>query len=191
MGCCASKENLPVIPLHMAVYIPSWDLTGNIGGIRRFTSIFGISLYIGEKGNRGDKDRPPNGRITSRETKDINRYCMGLGTHNVVTNSSELLPLIENDTIFIMMETPDYWEERKITPTSLYDISPSGNLMFIFGNERDGIDNEVLANFINYVPCYLPQEETLVNTRARHNNVSLNLAHAVIATVSIMKGKAV
>ena len=55
MGCCASKENLPVIPLHMAVYIPSLDLTGNIGGIRRFTSIFGISLYIGEKGNRGQE----------------------------------------------------------------------------------------------------------------------------------------
>ena len=186
MGLCSSHENN--LNVNMSIYISSWDRTNNIGGIRRTACIFEIPLYIGEKGNRGNKDRSPQGRITTRERKDIERVCQGVGSHTVVTNPLDLFNMISSDTIFILMEAPNFWKNRNINPISLYDISPTGNIVFVFGNERDGISDDTL-NMFKYVPCYLPQNEKLVNTRKRHNNVSLNLAHVVVITIGIMKGK--
>lgn len=187
MGLCNSSRNR--LEFKMSIYIPSWDRTNNIGGIRRTAPILRVPLYIGQKGNRGNGDRPPEGRITSRERKDIERVCQGVGSHTVVTNPLDIFTIVPKNTTFVLMESPEFWKERDIIPVSLYDITPNGNMMFVFGNERDGISNETLNMFPQYVPCYLPQDNTLINTRKRHNNVSLNLAHAVVITIGVMKGK--
>lgn len=186
MGCCNSHE---IKNINVSIYIPSWDKFNNIGAIRRTTALLHIAMYIGEKGNRGNGDRPVNGRITSKELKGIERVCMGVGSNTIVTNPLDLFALVDPSTVFILMETFDYWNDRKIVPTSLYALPLTSNMMFVFGNERDGISEETVNMFKNYVPCYLPQDETLVNTRAIHNNVSLNLAHTVSLTVGVIKGK--
>jgi len=187
MGLCNSRRNRP--EFKMSIYIPSWDRTNNIGGIRRTAPILKVPLYIGQKGNRGNGDRPPEGRITTRERKDIERVSQGVGSYIVVANPIDLFTMIPDDMVFILMEAPVFWKEHNIDPVSLYDIMPNGNMMFVFGNERNGISDETLKMFPRYVPCYLPQDENLVNTRKHHINVSLNLAHAVVITIGVMKGK--
>lgn len=173
----------------MSIYIPSWDRMNNIGGILRTTAILDVSLYIGEKGNRGNNDRPCKGKITSRERKDIEGISQGVCSYSIVTDPNTLFDIINDDTLFILMETPDFWKTIDVSPISLYNIVPEDNMMFVFGNERHGISVETLKMFKNYIPCYLPQNNDLVNTRKRHNNVSLNLCHAAILTIGIMKGK--
>ena len=71
-------------------------------------------------------------------------------------------------------------EERKIIPTSLYDIPPSRNLMFIFGMNVTELTMKFSQNLIITFRVIYHKNETLVNTRVRNNNFSLNLAHSVI-----------
>jgi hypothetical protein len=44
--------------------------------------------------------------------------------------------MISKETTFILMEATNFWKNRDINPVSLYDITPNGNIMFVFGNER-------------------------------------------------------
>lgn len=104
----------------MSIYIPSWDRMNNIGGILRTTAILDVSLYIGEKGNRGNNDRPCKGKITSRERKDIEGISQGVGSYSIVTDPNTLFDIINDDTLFILMETPDFWKTIDVSPISLY-----------------------------------------------------------------------
>jgi tRNA(Leu) C34 or U34 (ribose-2'-O)-methylase TrmL len=181
MGCCNTK-----IELRMYVFIPSWNNHNNIGSIRRSCCIFNIPLYIGVN---GDRNTPRI--ITAKENKGIERICQGVGSHIVIKNPGYFVNMTPSYVRFVLMETKDFWHSRHINPISIYDIKDSGDIMFVFGNEIEGIDDETIHVFskIPYTACYLPQSHGLVNTRKRQNNVSLNLAHTVLLSIGIMNGR--
>ena len=187
MGLFNTKEEMPDQTsnhMQMFVYIPSWDRYGTIGVTQRTTSILNIPFYLGGLGNRR------NDFVSKRDLNDINRIAQGVGSLQIISEPENIFNHIPSNTQIVFMETLQFWKDKNIEPISLFDIQPKGNLLFVFGNEADGIDEETFKLFENsYVPSYLPQDEDLINYRKRNNSVSLNLAHAVTLTLGIMLGK--
>lgn len=175
--------------LEIGVYIPKWDIIHNIAGVARFTAIFGAKFYIGSTGNRyrnveGKRVQQFVDIVNHRERREIERLSMRYGTYDLADSFDEI-PHYDN---IVVMETPEFWKERSEIPVNLETFNPKGNsILFIYGSESEGILNP--EQFGNYIPCYIPQKDGLVNTRNNKNNISLNLATSVIYTIGVLRGR--
>ena len=191
MGSCVSSSSRK--KLSMSIYIPSWNNLHNIGGVIRTTAIFDVPLFIGEHGFRWreNKQLMECDIITGREKKHMLKISQGVSDYEIVQSPSDFV--VNENTTFVFMETLEFWNAKKINPTPIYDIDIrcDVNYVFVFGNERDGLSDDVINTLVetSSIPAYITQRTGLKNIRKRHSNVSLNLAHAVVSTIGIMRGR--
>lgn len=162
---------------HLDIYIPEWSQPRNIAGIIRTATILGYDVHIGPS----DKYN----RLIAKHRDTIEHCVMGANNYTVV---EDMVSYLQTRKQIIVMESEDFWKSRKEFAYSIFKVPVQSYCTLVFGDEGKGIPLDFWDNVNEYIPCYIPQSNSVKNTRnnTERNNVSFNLNSAATLSMGIL-----